>query len=187
MKQRTVRIPENLSRKIDELVTVDHLYSTKADFILSSIRYTLILYAQKKKEIVEDYPDIPLTNGLIDQTYSAITNTYLTTYDLYTGDPVQINVRIPDGLDDRISHLTKVQYGFNKKADFIKVSIICLLTTVRETEDIFNDIEKMMKDQEALMEEIYANVMKGMSQKKSGPEIIRDTLNNVLKNNDIEL
>jgi hypothetical protein len=37
------------------------------------------------------------------------------------------------------------------------------------------------------MEEIYANVMKGMSQKKSGPEIIRDTLNNVLKNNDIEL
>ena len=187
MKQRTVRIPENLARKIDELVSVDHLYSTKADFILSSIRCTLILYAQKKKEIVEEYPNIPLTNGLIEQTYAAITNTYLTTYDLYEGEPVQINVRIPDGLDERISHLTKTQYGFTKKSDFIKVSIICLLSTVRETEDIFDDIDKMMKDQEALMDEIYENVMKGLSQRKSGPDIIKETLHNVLKNNDIEL
>ena len=187
MPQRSVRIPTNLDKKIEELVDVDKLYSSKADFVLSSMRYTLILYAQKKKEIAEKYPGVPLSEQLVNMTYSGITSVFLTAYNMYEGEPVQINVRVPDGLENRISQLMLMNYGFNKRADFIKVSIMCMLSTIREIDDIFDDIEKMRVDQETLREKIYEEVIKGLSQKKSGPDIIQDTIDKLLKNKDVKL
>jgi len=81
------------------------------------MRCALILYARKGKEIAVRYPEVSMSSELIDRTYFGITETFLDAYRLYDGKPVQINIHVPEGLEQSISQLNKVQYGFRKKSD----------------------------------------------------------------------
>ena len=180
MITRTIKIPKTLDDKIVERVKSKD-YSTKTDFVLHAMRETLIAYANKKKELIKSLQGNPVTDELVNEVYSRVTETFLRGFDEHTGELIQINVRVPDGLDERITFLVKPEYGLKRKADFIRASIMCLLMTLTEVDDIFEDAEKFAIRQKQLTEMINKIVIKGLSEGKKSDEILKEAFNQ-LKN-----
>jgi Arc/MetJ-type ribon-helix-helix transcriptional regulator len=174
MLNKSVRIPKRMLNEIDGYVGEDKFYSSRTDFVLSGMRQLVYTYAQKKREMLERY-NMPLTNVVIEQTFSSITKLYLDSFDRYDGETTQVNVRTPGGLWNQISLLLKREYGYEKLADFPRAAVMCLLIHLKDTDDILNETEKFMEEQNKLRQDIYQIVMEGLKNNLSGPEIINDT------------
>ncbi len=184
MITRTIKIPEALIEKIDAFVRSNN-YSTRTDFVLHAMREALIVYANKKKELIEKSQGASVSDKAVNDLYSNLTSTYLRGFDEYDGKLIQINVRVPEGLDEKISLLIKPEYGFKKKADFIRVSIMCLLSTLGEVDDIFLDAEKYAARQKQMTELINKTLIQSLSEGKNVDDILEDIFTQ-LKNSDIE-
>ena len=184
MITRTIKIPEALIKKIDAFVESNN-YSTRTDFVLHAMREALIVYANQKKELIEKSKGAPITEKSVNELYSNLTATYLRGFDEHDGKPIQINVRVPDGLDEKISILIKPEYGFKKKADFIRVSIMSLLSILGEVDEIFMDAEKYAARQKQMTELVNKVLMQGLSEGKKVDDILQDVYTQ-LKNSNIE-
>ena len=179
-KTTTVRIPVLLDDLIKKRID-SHEFSTKADFVLAAMRHTVYTYAVKKKELVEKFPEIPLTAERVNQLYETLTTTYLNGYRTFGSSAIQINVRVPIGFVDTIGPLLKVQYGFRKKADFVKVSIMCYVAAIDEVDQIFKDTEQLVAEQAKHLNDLYAMVARDIANQKPGQEIIKNCLDSILK------
>ena len=182
MITRTIKIPKSLVDKIDALIRSNE-YSTRTDFVLHAMRETLIVYANKKKELIEKSGDVLNGETLVSSLYSTITDTYLRGFNEYDGQLIQINVRVPDGLDDKITFLIKPEYGFKKKADYIRASIMCLISILGDVEEIFADAEKFAARQKQLSEMLNKIVLQGLNEGKKMDEIVKDAFDQLKKSN----
>ena len=179
MLNKSVRVPQELLDKIDEYVYVKQYYSTRTDFFLSSMRQLVATYAQKKKEVMEQYKT-PSTKDVIEQTFRSITELYLRSFKRYSGETTQINLNTPEGLWNQIEKLLKREYGYERKADFPRASIMCLLFHLDEVESILDDTEKFMQEQMQLRAEIYKYVQEGLEKNMSPADIINTTFDKMV-------
>ena len=173
MLNKSVRVPKELLDKIDHYVYEKKYYATRADFIQSGVRQLIYTYAQKKREVAEQAP-VPVTKDVIEQIFTSITMLFLEAFDKHDGETTQITFRIPEGLDNHINLLLRREYGFDKKADFPRAGIMCLISHLGDVDDILMDTEKFMEEQAKIREDIYQIVMEGMKKNLSGQDILKD-------------
>ena len=171
MITRTVKLPRTLVDKIDGLVEKGE-YSTRADFVLHAMRQTLATYAFKKEEMYKTASNFKVTDQQVIDLFSNMSATFLKGLDEYTGELVQINTRVPEGLDSKVSVLIKPEYGLKNKTEYARASIICLLSVLTEINDVFEDAEKMAAQQKRMTEIINKIVIDGLSSGKSTKEIL---------------
>ena len=114
MITRTVKIPKSLADKIDMLIENEE-YSTRADFILHAMRHTLNTYVMKKMELYSSSQKINITEKQVEDLYSGMTKTFLNGFDEHQGELVQVNTRVPEGLERKTLLLIKQEYGLKKK------------------------------------------------------------------------
>ena len=172
MITRTVKLPETLVAKIDKFIEKEE-YSTRADFVLHAMRDTFALYGFKKKEMYDEAEGkFKITEQQINDLFSSMSDTYLKGLGEYSGNQIQINTRIPEGLDRKINLLIKPEYGFKNKTDFTRASVICLLSLTTQVDDVFQDAEKMAAQQKRLMAMINQIVIEGLNEGKTPKEII---------------
>lgn len=175
MITRTVRIPRELSDQILKYIDREE-YSTMADFTLHAIRFTLTTYLDKKSELDELNKHLPGASHKYKEAYEGISQSFLMVFDSYQGENVQINVRIPAGLNAKILNFTKPSYGLKKKADFLKVSIVCLLSHLAEWDRILEETNKSDEEEEELRNLVLTTVSQGLLSGKSMMEIVNETM-----------
>jgi Arc/MetJ-type ribon-helix-helix transcriptional regulator len=183
MMNKSVRVPQELLEKIDLYVYEKKYYATRADFILAGVRQLVYTYAQKKREVAEQV-NVQVTKEVIEEIFRSVTRVYLEAFDFHKGESTQISFRIPEGLDNQVSSLLRREYGFNKKADFPRAGIMCLIAHLGEVDDILSDTNKFMEDQLKIREDIYKIVMEGMKNNLSGQEIITGALQKLTAEHD---
>ncbi|MBR6204365.1 MAG: hypothetical protein IKQ60_04825 [Candidatus Methanomethylophilaceae archaeon] len=172
MITRTVRVPKTLVDEIDKRIDSQE-YSTRADFILHAMRQMLTVFASKKKEMIEAAsPNYRITEERITELFNSLAQSYLKGFDEYGGEMMQINTRVPEGLEDKTMILMKPEYGFKKKTDYTRASIICLLSVLRETDDSFEDAEKLIAKQRQMTETVNKVIIEGLSKGMTAKEIL---------------
>lgn len=184
MTTSTIRLPKKLTDEIDHMIEKKY-YFNRSDFVQSSIRYTLMFYADKRMELHRTAHDKNTSQNLLDQVYSSITTTYLKAYETYDGEPIQISIHVPDGISKRMSSLLYRRYGFTKKSDFIKVSVVCLLMKIKETDEIYDGLDEYLESQKIVVNEVYKMMFEGLKDGKNGQEIIESTVNYLLENKNL--
>ena len=103
----------------------------------------------------------------------------------YDGEPIQISIHVPDGISKRMSSLLYRRYGFTKKSDFIKVSVVCLLMKIKETDEIYDGLDEYLESQKIVVNEVYKMMFEGLKDGKNGQEIIESTVNYLLENKNL--
>lgn len=171
MITRTVKLPGALVNKIDGYIEKGE-YSTRADFVLHAMRQTLATYSSKKKEMYDTASKFKITDREVNALFSNMSDTFLRGLDEFKGDLIQINTRVPEGLDRKISILVKPEYGLKNKTEYVRASIICLLSVLTEINDVFEDAEKMAAQQKRMTEIINKIVIDGLNNGKSTKEIL---------------
>lgn len=170
----TVKLPEDLVARIDERIESKE-FSTRADFVLHALRLTVSRYTEIKRELIRrKKSEIP------EETEVAIEfNTYFKEffieYQEFKGNPVQINTRVPEGLDQRIDILVKPEYGFKKKTDFTRIAVMYLLLVLNETDGVFQYAEEFAAKQKAVTEIFNQLVKEGLSEGKNMEQILNET------------
>ena len=180
MITRTVRVPKTLVDEIDKRIESQE-YSTRADFILHAMRQMLTVFASEKKKLFETASsNYKITEEKISELFNSLAQSYLKGFDEYGGEMMQINTRVPEGLENKTMILMKPEYGFKKKTDFTRASIICLLSVLRETDDSFEDAEKLIAKQRRMTETANEAIIEGLRKGLSVKEIM-DTVYEKLK------
>lgn len=107
------------------------------------------------------------TESTIAMYYRLITRVYLEAFDNSGGDMVQVSFQYPAGLRERAKILAKMAYGFGRKMDFVKASIICLLTKTMESDKLYDDIHRYISEtkefQKSAVSGMLLNFFGGMS------------------------
>ena len=141
MITRTVKIPDELVREIDRYIEMKE-YSTRADFVLHALRSTVANYAEIKRKLINKHLNEVPPESEIEEAFSSETENVLLWLKARKGEMIQINTRVPEGLEAKIDILVKPEYGFKKKSDFTRVAIAHLITILGEAEGVFGDAEK---------------------------------------------
>ena len=132
-----------------------------------------MLYGFKKKEMYESAEGrFEVTEKQVSDLFASMSGVYLGGLDKYSGALIQINTRIPEGLDDRIEILVKPEYGLKNKTEYIRASIVCLLSQIGQVDEVFDDAEKMIKQQKRITEMINKTVLEGLNSGKTAKEIV---------------
>lgn len=171
-KASTIRVPKDLSDKIDGYIEKGYYLSrsdfvtSAVRFTLIYYAELRGIFSQLFTDSVNKYSDgkpprpIMTYDEYLDydeesfpnmatpsedqyvQNYYSVTLTFLTYYEKFKGKPVQIGFSYPDGLRQRVRTLNKTKYGFSRKMDFVRVSIVCLLLKTFETDFLYDDMER---------------------------------------------
>ena len=172
MITRTVKIPEELVSEIDKHIE-GREYSTRADFILHALRETVHGYAELKKGMMDEYGGV-VPDTLVAESFRGRTNGCLQWMELHKGKLIQINTRVPEGLENKIEILLKPEYGFRKKSDFTRVAVAYLLMALGEIDGVFNDEERFAARQKEVSEIMNRVLEEGMSNGMSMDSIIKE-------------
>ena len=159
MITRSVKLSEELIRKIDEHIG-DNQYSTRADFVLHALRQTVFDYAEIKRKMMEDLGgEVPSEEDIAD-AFRGKTDGLLSWLEKNEGNQIQINTRVPEGLERRIEILLRPEFGFKKKSDFTRCAVVNLLNLLSEFDGVFYDAEQFASRQK----EVYEATMKAVSE-----------------------
>lgn len=170
----TVKLPEDLISRIDERIETKE-FSTRADFVLHALRLTVSKYTEIKRELISrKESEIPEETEVATKFNSYFKELFIE-YAEFKGKPVQINTRVPEGLDQRIDILVKPEYGFKKKTDFTRIAVLYLLLVLNETDGVFQYAEEYVAKQKAVTEIFNQLVKEGLSDGKNMEQILNET------------
>ena len=173
MNTRTIRIPQELYDSIKVYIDKEE-YSTMADFVLHAMRHTVSTYVDKKKELSEFDKTLPGVEKRYSEVFKQITYVFLNAYNAYSGEKVQVNIRVPDGLNDKIDKLSKPENGFGKRADFLKVCVVCLLSHLTEMDRILDETTTYDDEMKEITEKLLSDISEGIMKRKNADTIIRE-------------
>lgn len=120
-----VRLPSDLVEKIDMLIEME-IFPSRANFVLGSIldcvsRMLQHLETDSWKLAVLDKPlKMDFLRGMIVRQFDEDRREYLS----YSGDPVRINVRVPNGIMDIWSDVCRFSNNPFAFQDFVRYSTI---------------------------------------------------------------
>lgn len=95
----------------------------------------------------------------------------------YGGDQIQINTRVPEGLERKIDILLRPEFGFKRKSDFTRCAVINLLNRLAESDGAFYYAEELAAWQKEVSEMTTKAVSDGLSKGMS----LEDIFNNLKK------
>lgn len=98
-------------------------------------------YLEKGEETAANTMTVPSEDQYV-RNYLSNTQTYLAVYKHHKGEPVQIGFAYPEGLRQRVRTLNQTRYGFSRKMDFVRASIVCLLLKTYEMDFLYDDMER---------------------------------------------
>ena len=102
----------------------------------------------------------------IAKYYKSVTRTFLHIFNSFGGAKIQISFSYPNGLRDRARVLHKTAYGFSKKMDFIKVSIVCLLIKTFETNMLYDELDRYFSEMKIYHTETVRDLLLGFLSSK---------------------
>ncbi len=168
MGSYSVRIPKELADRIDEQINVKKFFTTRPDFILYAMRSTVELMADKYiqvKSIVSSNENFSALEGQVDTMIGGIGRELLKKCDEYQGEPVQILIRIPNGLKEYIENFIWRIGLATSTIDFIRISIICCLESIERMDQVTKDVDQYMEksriSQNQLIREVTNSILKG--------------------------
>ena len=215
----TIRVPEELVSRIDELIEDGH-YGSRSEFVTASVRYALIFYAdirkialdgnstvlgivssmtipkpindnisgfdilEKKESKEEIHKGEKTSEETISRYYSSVTQTLLKVFDLFGGKKIQIVFAYSDGLRNRARVLFRKSYGFDRKMDFIKASIIILLVKTFETNRLYDEIDRYFSEMEMYHSNVVSDLLYSFLDGKTVDKIIDGVIESMFE--DIE-
>lgn len=172
MITRTVKVPEELIKEIDQHIDANE-YSTRADFVLHALRETVEFYAEKKRIAIEECNGgLPSKSDIAD-SFRGCTDSLMEWSSRHKGDMVQINTRVPEGLEMKIELLLKPEYGFKRKSDFTRVAIEHLLMVLRESDMVFHNEERYAKRQKEITEILDQELAEGAAKGLPIEEVLK--------------
>ena len=183
MITRSVKLPESLVRIIDGYIESEE-YSTRADFVLHAMRQTIYTYSIKRIEILEKNHGNNRAKIITSEFMKEMTRTYENGFKKYDGKQIQINTRVPEGLDRKIDLLIRPEFGFKNKSEFARASIMCLLIDLSNVESAFDDEEKTVIRRKEISDKVNRYLEEGFESGKTVKEIL-DAIYDDLKNEKI--
>ncbi|MBO7351529.1 MAG: hypothetical protein J6U12_01235 [Candidatus Methanomethylophilaceae archaeon] len=167
----SVRLPKDLVDRIDAQIDTKLYFSTRPEFVLFAMKSTAMIMAEKYRKMLEMVNDNEIMRYIKGQEKlltARVGDAILEKYKKnYCGDPVQIMIRIPEGLNKIIDEfIIRIGYVTNK-LDYIRMSILCTLESL-------NEMERIMQNAEAYTNEV----------KKTQDDLIRVVAENLIKGND---
>lgn len=176
MITRSVKLSVELIRSIDERIE-DKQYSTRADFVLHALRQTVLDYAEIKRQMMEDLGgEVPSEESVAD-AFIGKTSGLLLWLKKFDGNQIQINTRVPEGLERKIEILIRPEFGFKKKSDFTRCAVANMLNRLREFDGVFYDAEQFA----ARQKEVYETTMKAISEGLSKGVPLENIFNDLKK------
>ena len=115
----------------------------------------------------DNYLNEKPSEELIANYYRSFTKVFLLLFDYLGGEPKPIQFKFSSGLKERSRVLYKTAYGFSRKMDFVKVSIVCLLVKIFESESLYNEIDgyvtKINSLKDTLVNSMVSDLLGGMN------------------------
>lgn len=179
----SVRFPKEATDAIDVLINKKNYFTTRPEFILFAMKSTAMIMAEKYRMMLEMIKnDNVLKNikgqekALTEKVGAALIDKF---NDKYKGEPVQIMIRIPDGLNSIIEDFV-IRIGYvTNKLDFIRMSIVCTMESLDEMEKIIQNAEKFTAEMKKAQEEL----LKAVSEKVIAGADTNDLINEAVKSN----
>lgn len=167
----SVRLPKDLVDKIDDQIDTKCYFSTRPDFVLFAMKSTAMIMAEKYRKMLDMINNDEIMKYIKGQEKlltARVGDVIIDNYKRdYVGEPIQIMIRIPDGLNKIIDEfIIRIGYVSNK-LDFIRMSIICTLESLNEMELIMQNAEEytkqVKKTQDDLIKSVSENIIKGQN------------------------
>ena len=119
---------------------------------------------------------------LIANYYRSFTKVFLMLFDYWGGETKPLQFKYSHGLKERSRVLYKTAYGFSRKMDFVKASIVCLLVKIFESDSLYKEIDGYVTNinslQGTLINSMASDLLNGMNLM----DIITKNFNNLMSN-----
>ena len=145
-----MRFPNKLIGVVDRLINNDYLYTTRPDFILDAVRFTYGKLSEKYADVYEKTSmaesAFALYKGRENELMQMSGDVLLSNYRDYGQETVQVMVRLPKGLVDKIEK-NLVGIGFCKnRTDFVRIATVYKLSYITELENLWKKAETYNRD-----------------------------------------
>lgn len=152
-----VRIPKGLSEWIEQTLVEEGLFSSRADFISTAIRYyyensmyRFVTCAQKALDSKEENPELYERYTTMDMVQLNFVNPrYRSRIDAFQGEKVTILLRLPPLLVKRYTRFIKESNFYKNKTDFYNHAIQSYLDAQYYVDSISDAIHH--RDKQALL------------------------------------
>ena len=105
---------------------------------------------------------------------------YLHSFSQYEGPLIQVNTRVPEGLDRIIEIIANPNYGIKNKAEFTRISVVHLDVALFGIKMTFQDDETLMTKQNKANEMINKALSNCYAEGKNVDSVL-DDVQNLLK------
>ena len=161
-----MRFPEKLIEMIDRLITEDNLFTTRPDFILEAVRFSYGKLSEKYASLFKSTRDksspFSMYEGKEKDVMYMTGEVLLSSYHDYGSDSIQVMLRLPKGLVEKIEN-NILKTGFCKnRADFVRISIVFKISYLNELQDLWKTAESYNADlqkelQNAVIDTVLSN------------------------------
>lgn len=90
---------------------------------------------------------------------------------------IQVNTRVPEGLEKKTEVLIKSEYGYRKKSDFTRCAVVNLISMFEEFDGVFFDAELFAARQKEVSEITIKAVSEGLFSGISLEDLFKDIRN----------
>ena len=165
----SVRLPQGIVDAIDLQIREKEYFSTRPDFVLFAMKSTAMTMAERYRkmlEMIDSNDSMRYMKGQEKLLTSRVGESLLKIFsERFGGDPVQIMIRIPEGLN-RIIEDFVIRIGYvSNKLDYIRLSIVCTLESLGEMEQIMAGAEEytrnVKKAQDDLIKAVAGDLLGG--------------------------
>ena len=158
----SVRLPQGIVDAIDLQIKEKEYFSTRPDFVLFAMKSTAMIMAdryRKMLEMIDGNESMRYMKGQEKLLVSRVGESLLEVFNgRFGGDPVQIMIRIPEGLN-RIIEDFVIRIGYvTNKLDYIRLSIVCTLESLDEMEQIMAGAEEYTRNVKKAQEDLIRAV-----------------------------
>ncbi len=135
-----MRFPVKLMDKIDEFISIKNCYATRPDFILDAIRFSYGKLSEKYAGLYEKTHGTGPENMYVGREKELMKlsgDVLLSNYYDYGPESVQVMVRFPKGLLEKIND-NLIGIGFCKnRTDFVRMAVVYKLSYEYELDELW--------------------------------------------------
>ncbi len=118
-----IRLPKELADHIDQCISTIQLHTTRPDYLIDSLR-SLFTWILNTRIVDEDEEQAEIVTAMRMFHIRTILESFLDEFNDYKGSPVQVVVRIPLGLFERINAYNDSLRPFANFMDLLRAASI---------------------------------------------------------------
>ena len=167
----SIRLPGELVEKIDYYIGLLGYFQTRPAYIVNSMEVLFRSFVGSRLKVDAEIEKLretaPVDSDVIRDITRTLVSRYMEKYEVYSGDNIQILLRVPCGLLKDIDDYADVLGFYSKKSDFIRMAVINQISA----DESFVELLSRVKDHK-------------VQQTRSSDEIVRTVLQNISKDPD---